>query len=45
MHSAWVRFIATGDPGWDPWAGDNPRVFGAEQRDTYAISRTLDAAL
>ena len=19
MHQAWVRFIVTGDPGWEPW--------------------------
>jgi para-nitrobenzyl esterase len=45
MHADWVRFIATGDPGWSAWTGDNPQVFGGEQRDTYAISRALDAAL
>ncbi|RAX22677.1 MULTISPECIES: carboxylesterase/lipase family protein [unclassified Actinomyces] len=21
MHSAWVRFIETGEPGWEPWTG------------------------
>ncbi|MFD3944617.1 carboxylesterase/lipase family protein [Streptomyces sp. NPDC058579] len=24
MHSAWVRFAATGDPGWRPWDGSRP---------------------
>ncbi|MEU4269638.1 carboxylesterase family protein [Streptomyces sp. NPDC026092] len=24
MHSAWVRFAATGDPGWRPWDGARP---------------------
>jgi para-nitrobenzyl esterase len=41
MHAAWVRFIATGDPGWAAWTGHNARVFGAEQADTYASSRLL----
>ena len=45
MHAAWVRFIATGDPGWDAWTGDNAQVFGREQSDTYAISHALDSAL
>lgn len=30
MHSAWVRFAATGDPGWPAWDDTHPvRVFGA----------------
>lgn len=30
MHSAWVRFVATGDPGWEAWDERHPvRVFGA----------------
>ncbi|MEU9994543.1 carboxylesterase family protein [Streptomyces sp. NPDC050848] len=24
MHSAWVRFAATGDPGWRPWDASRP---------------------
>ena len=44
MHAAWVRFIATGDPGWSTWNGHNACVFAAEQTDTYAASRLLAAA-
>ncbi|MFF0852804.1 carboxylesterase/lipase family protein [Streptomyces sp. NPDC003280] len=29
MHSAWVRFAATGDPGWQAWDASHPvRIFG-----------------
>ncbi|MEU6665482.1 carboxylesterase family protein [Streptomyces sp. NPDC046727] len=29
MHSAWVRFATTGDPGWPAWDGSHPvRIFG-----------------
>ncbi|MDT0392886.1 carboxylesterase/lipase family protein [Streptomyces dubilierae] len=29
MHSAWVRFAAEGDPGWERWDATHPvRVFG-----------------
>ncbi|MGC3995606.1 MAG: carboxylesterase family protein [Propionicimonas sp.] len=45
MHAAWVRFIASGDPGWDEWDGHNPRVLGAAQADTYAATRLLAGAL
>ncbi|MFJ8015528.1 carboxylesterase/lipase family protein [Streptomyces sp. NPDC096339] len=32
MHSAWVRFAVTGDPGWAPWNGSGPpRVFGGPE--------------
>lgn len=24
MHSAWVRFAVTGDPGWAPWSAERP---------------------
>lgn len=41
MHTAWVRFITTGDPGWTAWTGHNPYVFGADQADTYAPTRML----
>lgn len=28
MHSAWVRFAATGDPGWQAWDASHPvRIF------------------
>ncbi|MBT2481699.1 carboxylesterase/lipase family protein [Streptomyces sp. ISL-94] len=33
MHGAWVRFAATGDPGWAPWNGSGPpKVFGGPER-------------
>ncbi|MEV6113138.1 carboxylesterase family protein [Streptomyces sp. NPDC052109] len=29
MHAAWVRFVATGDPGWEAWDPSHPvRIFG-----------------
>jgi para-nitrobenzyl esterase len=29
MHGAWVRFVTTGDPGWEAWDATRPvRVFG-----------------
>ncbi|MFB6614899.1 carboxylesterase/lipase family protein [Streptomyces sp. NPDC085524] len=32
MHSAWVRFALTGDPGWEPWDGNGPpRIFGGPE--------------
>ncbi|MFF4012202.1 carboxylesterase/lipase family protein [Streptomyces sp. NPDC001717] len=32
MHSAWVRFAVTGDPGWAPWDGNGPpRTFGGPE--------------
>ncbi|HSN11844.1 MAG TPA: carboxylesterase family protein [Propionibacteriaceae bacterium] len=51
MHAAWVRFITTGDPGWDAWKGHNPRVFGTQgdmdgtRADTYGPTRILAASL
>ena len=45
LHSAWVRFISGGDPGWPSWDGRNARVFGAGEADTYLASRTLAAAV
>ncbi|MFE3285712.1 carboxylesterase family protein, partial [Streptomyces sp. NPDC059233] len=32
MHSAWVRFAVTGEPGWAPWDGNGPpRTFGGPE--------------
>ncbi|MGW7259060.1 carboxylesterase/lipase family protein [Streptomyces sp. NPDC054834] len=29
MHSAWVRFVTSGDPGWEPWDTAHPvRILG-----------------
>jgi para-nitrobenzyl esterase len=31
MHGAWVRFIMTGDPGWEEWSARQPvQVFDAD---------------
>jgi para-nitrobenzyl esterase len=45
MHAAWVRFIATGDPGWPAWDGRTARCFGTDAADSYAPSRLLAAVL
>ncbi len=30
MHGAWVRFVKSGDPGWEPWSAERPvQVFDA----------------
>ena len=30
MHGAWVSFVRTGDPGWEPWSSARPtQVFEA----------------
>ncbi|MFC8361292.1 hypothetical protein ACFUIY_15670 [Streptomyces griseorubiginosus] len=49
MHSAWVRFVRHGDPGWRPashgtgmrWdtAGEETEVFGADERLGRALRR------
>ncbi|MEV7996671.1 carboxylesterase family protein [Streptomyces sp. NPDC086077] len=32
MHTAWVRFAADGDPGWQPWDDSHPvRIFGESE--------------
>ncbi|MDU0348360.1 carboxylesterase, partial [Actinomyces sp. MRS3W] len=53
MHSAWVRFIQTGRPGWEPWAertigrrfGDNRsgRLVVAEDRVIFDTDRDFAA--
>ncbi|MBE6481667.1 MAG: carboxylesterase family protein [Actinomyces ruminicola] len=55
MHSAWVRFIETGDPGWEPWTGRSiGRRFGdnrsgeltvAEDRVIFDTDRELAAGV
>ncbi|MFJ7417065.1 hypothetical protein ACIQXD_00405 [Streptomyces uncialis] len=33
VHAAWVRFAATGDPGWRAWEGSRPvMTFGPDAR-------------
>lgn len=55
MHSAWVRFIETGEPGWEPWTGRSiGRRFGdnrsgqlivAEDRVIFDTDRDLAAGV
>lgn len=45
MHAAWVRFLATGDPGWSAWDGHTARCFGTDAADSYAPSRLVAAVL
>ncbi|MGV9555729.1 carboxylesterase/lipase family protein [Streptomyces sp. NPDC003522] len=46
MHGAWVRFVATGDPGWEPWDPAHPvRVFGEGDRTPYTELGLRDRAL
>ncbi|MFJ4691397.1 carboxylesterase/lipase family protein [Streptomyces sp. NPDC088766] len=46
MHGAWVRFAATGDPGWEPWDSTHPvRVFGEGDRIAYTERGPRDRAL
>ncbi|MFJ8033319.1 carboxylesterase/lipase family protein [Streptomyces sp. NPDC096032] len=34
MHGAWVRFVKTGDPGWQAWDASHPvRTFGDPEPD------------
>ncbi len=37
MHGAWVRFVESGDPGWEAWDATHPvRVFGdGDPRTSY----------
>ncbi|MFI5873645.1 carboxylesterase/lipase family protein [Streptomyces sp. NPDC051445] len=36
MHGAWTRFVATGDPGWEPWGAAHPvRIFGAADSERH----------
>ncbi|MFJ5727497.1 carboxylesterase/lipase family protein [Streptomyces paradoxus] len=36
MHTAWVRFAAEGDPGWERWDDTHPvRVFGDRAPDAW----------
>lgn len=42
MHSAWVRFAVTGDPGWAPWDGNGPpKVFGGPEREERDAQRAV----
>ncbi|MEU9559662.1 carboxylesterase/lipase family protein [Streptomyces fumanus] len=47
MHTAWVRFAATGDPGWEAWDASHPvRVFdGAGSPHTVRGLRDREVAL
>ncbi|MEU6574282.1 carboxylesterase family protein [Streptomyces sp. NPDC046805] len=46
MHAAWVRFAATGDPGWQSWDDSHPvRVFGDGPTHTAHGPRDAELAL
>jgi len=46
MHTAWVRFAATGDPGWQPWDDTHPvRIFDAAEPRTTHGPRDAELAL
>ncbi|MGW5653453.1 carboxylesterase/lipase family protein [Streptomyces humi] len=46
MHGAWVRFVTTGDPGWQPWDDTHPvRVLGDGAPRTESGTRDEEFAL
>ncbi|KUO19205.1 carboxylesterase [Streptomyces dysideae] len=46
MHGAWVRFVESGDPGWEVWDAAHPvRIFGAGGLDTADAGRTVGGRL
>ncbi|MGW0508184.1 carboxylesterase/lipase family protein [Streptomyces olivaceoviridis] len=46
MHAAWVRFAATGDPGWAAWDATHPvRVFGEGEPHTVHGPRDAETGL
>ncbi|MGW7817507.1 carboxylesterase/lipase family protein [Streptomyces puniciscabiei] len=46
MHTAWVRFATTGDPGWQPWDATRPvRIFGDGEPYTAYGPRDAELAL
>ncbi|MGV9353537.1 carboxylesterase/lipase family protein [Streptomyces misionensis] len=46
MHTAWVRFATTGDPGWEAWDDSHPvRIFGDGVAHTAYGPRDAEVAL
>ncbi|MFL4907813.1 carboxylesterase/lipase family protein [Streptomyces sp. MMS24-I2-30] len=46
MHAAWVRFVATGDPGWQAWDDSHPvRILGDGEPHTAHGPRDAELAL
>ncbi|MFI9804462.1 carboxylesterase/lipase family protein [Streptomyces sp. NPDC052301] len=46
MHAAWVRFVTTGDPGWQAWDASHPvRIFGDGIPHTEYGPRDAEVAL
>ena len=42
MHSDWVRFITTGQPGWSPWNGGNRgRIYGTDAAGSVRTMKPL----
>jgi para-nitrobenzyl esterase len=45
MHSAWVRFATTGDPGWPSWTAERPvQVFDAPASGVVLAPREAERA-
>ncbi|MCH0557910.1 carboxylesterase/lipase family protein [Streptomyces sp. MUM 16J] len=46
MHTAWVRFVTTGEPGWEAWDAAHPiRIFGDGPPYTAYGGRDAELAL
>ncbi|MFT3944539.1 MAG: carboxylesterase family protein [Ancrocorticia sp.] len=42
MHSDWVRFITTGQPGWNSWSeGNRGRIYGADEQGTVRTAKPM----
>lgn len=42
MHSDWVRFITTGQPGWNSWnEGNRGRIYGADESGTVRTAKPM----
>ena len=42
MHSDWVRFITTGQPGWNSWSeGNRGRIYGADEHGSVRTAKPM----
>ena len=42
MHSDWVRFVTTGQPGWNPWVeGNRGRIYGVDAAGSVRTRKPL----
>lgn len=40
MHADWVRFVTTGQPGWEPWSeGHRGRIYGVDPLGTVRTAK------